>query len=178
MWRSVRIAVIAITAALGGCAEWLVEPRPEHSLSPTEAVTAAQTGDGPAAFLAYQTVTTDFERRKWICVAANRDFPQAQAEIARLHWYRPWTGPSIFRSNGYTAYVWAIIALRNGQPVEHMEERLGELITADQRWRATVQAVFWRPDPSQCETMEDSDYFSIVPAEEPRSRFERFREGR
>jgi hypothetical protein len=26
-----------------------------------------------------------------------------------------------------------------------------------------VLAVAWRPDPSQCENIEDSEYFSIVP---------------
>jgi hypothetical protein len=158
--------MIAITVALAGCAEWALEPRPDDAPAPAEVLSAARAGDAEAAFLAYQQATTEAEGQKWICIAANRNLPKAQAEIARLHWPSAWARPSIFGTDGYKAYVWSIIARRNNQPLEHFEKRLSLVIPEDERWRATVQAGAWRPDPSQCENIEDSDYFSIVPAAE------------
>jgi len=163
MWRTVRKLLIAITVALAGCAEWALAPQPDGSPPPEEVLTAARAGDGRAAFLAYKQATTDAERRKWICIAANRDLPEAQAEIARLHWRPAGMPTSPFGRDRYKAYIWSIIAVHRREPVEHMEERLGWAIPSGERWRAMLLAVSWRPDPSQCENMEDSEYFSIGP---------------
>lgn len=162
MWYTAKIVVIALTAALAGCAEWQSEPQPDDRLAPTEVMAAAQVEDGRTAFLAYRQASTDEERRKWICIAANRDNSEAQAEIARLHWPSPERVNTTFRRDSYTAYIWAIIAMRNRQPLEHMEERLSWILQEDERWEAQVQAAAWRPDPSQCENIEDSDYFRVT----------------
>jgi hypothetical protein len=164
MWHTVRILVIVATVALAGCTELLLERQPDASPAPAEVFAAARKGDAGAAFLAYRQASTAAERRRWICIAANRDLPEAQAEIAELHWPRPWTGPSIFGTDTYKAYVWTIIAMRNRRPVEHMKIRLSMVLPEDARRRATAQADAWRPDVSQCVNMEDSEYFRIAPA--------------
>ena len=163
MWRTVRIVVIAITVPLAGCAEWALEPQPDVGPAPEEVLAAARAGDARAAFLAYRQATSDTERRKWICIAANRDLPEAQAEIARLLWRPPGLLNSPFEHDKYKAYIWSIIAIHRRQPLEHMEERLSWVIPDGERWRAMLLAVSWRPDPSKCENMEDSEYFSIAP---------------
>ncbi|MBE9554008.1 MAG: hypothetical protein IMF05_11140 [Proteobacteria bacterium] len=163
MWRTVRLLVIAITVALTGCAEWAREQlQPDVVPLPEEVLAAARAGDARAAFLAYQQATTDAERRKWVCIAANRDLPEAQAEIARLHWYSFWESPSPFAHDGNKAYIWSIIAVQRHQPLEDMERRLGGVIPEVERWRAMTLALAWRPDPGQCEDIENSEYFSIV----------------
>jgi TPR repeat protein len=131
--------------------------------TPEEVLAAARAGDARAAFLAYRQATTDAERRKWICIAANRDHHEAQVEIARLHLWSPGDPPSPFAHDKHKAYIWSIIAIHRRQPLEDMERRLGWAVTEGERWRAMVLAVAWRPDPSQCENIEDSEYFSIVP---------------
>jgi hypothetical protein len=163
MWRSVRMMVLGTAALLAGCAEWALEPEPEACPPWEEVLAAAEAGDGKAAFFAYQQATTDAERRKWLCISANRNFGEAQAEIARLHWGPPGMASSIFERDKRKAYVWSIIAMRNHQPVEHMEDRIGCVIPDDERWQATVFAVSWKPDPAQCENMEESGYFSPAP---------------
>ncbi|MCK5273667.1 MAG: hypothetical protein KAR37_03385 [Alphaproteobacteria bacterium] len=164
MWRTVRLLVIAITVALAGCAEWALEQlQPDASPAPEEVLAAARAGDARAAFLAYRQATTNAERRKWICIAANRDLPEAQAEIARLHWRAAGILTSPFERDKFIAYIWSIIAIHRRQPLEHMEIRLGWVITEGERWRAMALAVAWRPDPSKCGNMEDSEYFSISP---------------
>ncbi|MEN8195444.1 MAG: hypothetical protein ABFS30_02900 [Pseudomonadota bacterium] len=164
MWHTVRMLAIAITVALAGCAEWALEQlQPDASSAPEEVLAAARAGDARAAFLAYRQATTNVERQKWICIAANRDLPEAQTEIARLHWLPPGSLTSPFGRDAYKAYIWSIIAIHRRQPLEQMEKRLGWVVTEGERWRAMVLAVAWRPDPSQCENMEDSEYFNVVP---------------
>lgn len=164
MWRTVKILVIAMAAAQAGCAEWAQEQiRPGTGPAPEEVLAAARAGDARAAFLAYRQATTSAERRKWICIAANRDFPEAQAEIARLHWHSFWEQPSPFGHDGSKAYIWSIIAVQRRLPLEDMERQLRQVIVGVERWRATTLALAWRPDPAQCEDMENSDYFSIAP---------------
>jgi hypothetical protein len=132
-----------------GCTESVLEP-------PTE------TGDAKAAFLAYQQATTDAERRKWICIAANKGILEAQIEIARLHSRSPGDPPSPFAHDLKKAFIWSVIAVHGRQPLEETERQLGWMVTED-KWRAMLKAVAWKPDPSQCENMEDSEYFSISP---------------
>jgi len=165
MWRTVRFLMIAITVALSGCAEWALEQlEPATAPAPEQVLSAAEAGDDRAAFLAYRLAKTDAERRKWVCIAANRDLPEAQAEIARLHWSVPGYPSRPFAQDGNKAYIWSIIAVQRHQPLEEMERRLREVIVGVERWRATTLALAWRPDPGQCEDMENSAYFSIAPA--------------
>lgn len=163
MRRTVRILLIAITVAVTGCAEWALAPHPDGSPPPEEVLAAAWAGDARAAFLAYRHATTDAERRKWVCIAANRDLPEAQAEIAQLHWQPAGMSTSPFGRDKLKAYIWSVIAVHRRQPLEDMEERLGWVIPSGERWRAMLLAVSWRPDPSQCDNMADSDYFSVGP---------------
>lgn len=162
MWRTIKILVIVIMVALAGCAKWALEQvRPYAS---EDVLAAARAGDARAAFVAYQQATINAERRKWICIAANMDLPEAQAEIAQLHWHSFWDDPpSPFGHDKYKAYIWTIIAIHRREPVEEMERQLGWVIPEGERWRAMLLAVSWRPDPSQCENMEYSEYFSTVP---------------
>jgi hypothetical protein len=157
---------VAVTVALVGCSQEILEWRLDTSRRPEEVMAAAQAGDARAAFLAYQLATTNPERRKWICIAANRDFPDAQVEIARLHWRLPGISPSPFTRDAFRAYVWAVIAITRDQPLESMVRRLNRIIKNGERWRATVLAVAWKPDPSQCDNMEDSEYFNVGPGEQ------------
>ena len=163
MWHTVRLLVIAIAVALAGCAEWALEQQPDASPPPEEVLAAARAGDARAAFLAYKQATTNAERRKWICIAAHRNLPEAQAEIARLHWRHPGILTSPFGRDAFRAYIWSVIAINRRQPLEDMERRLGRVIENGERWRAMLLAVSWRPDPSQCENIEDSEYFRVVP---------------
>ncbi|MCK5274539.1 MAG: hypothetical protein KAR37_07830 [Alphaproteobacteria bacterium] len=164
MWRTVRLLVIALTVPLAGCAEWALEQlQPDASPAPEEVLAAARAGDARAAFLAYRQATTAAESRKWVCIAANRDLPEAQAEIARLHWRSFWDPPGPFGRDAYKAYLWSIIAIHRRQPHEETETQLGSVIPEVERWRARELAYAWRPDPSKCENMKDSEYFSIPP---------------
>jgi len=157
--------VIALAVALAGCAEWALEQlQPDAPAPPEEVLAAAQAGDAMAAFLAYRQATTVAESRKWVCIAANRGLPEAQAEIARLHWHSFWDPPGLypFAHDGNKAYIWSIIAVQRRQPLEEIERRLAEMISGVERWRAVTLAQAWRPDPTQCENMENSEYFSIA----------------
>lgn len=163
MWRIVGIVGMAAMAALAGCAEALPEPRAAPGPAPADVLAAAEAGDARAAFLAYRQAETAADRRKWVCIAANLDLPEAQAEIARLHWSVPGAPPIPFAQDGNKAYIWSIIAAQRRQPLESMERRLGEVIPGVERWRAMTLALAWTPDPSQCEDMGNSEYFSIPP---------------
>jgi hypothetical protein len=157
MRHTIAPPVIAMTLALAGCAEWLAGPQPADCLAPAEVLAAAQSGDAGAVFLAYQQAATNADRRKWICIAANLDLPEAQAEIARLHWSCPWERADVFVSDTYKAYVWSIIAMRNDPYFEGMAERLKTMLSEDEHLQATAQA---------------SAYFNVAPAAGTRRRSE------
>lgn len=157
----VRLLAIALSVPLAGCSEVALLPDSPAGRAPEKVLAAAEAGDAWSAFLAYRQATTHADRRKWICIAANRGLPEAQTEIARLHWHGFWEPPSPFGHDLHKAYIWSVIAVRSGQPVEDMEELLGSAIHGVERWRLSELAYAWRPDPAQCEHMEASAYFSI-----------------
>lgn len=164
MRRFLGFFAVAAIMALAGCAGMAQEL--DTADSSEDVLAAARAGDGRAAFLVYRQATTRAEQRKWICVAANLDYPEAQAELARLHWRPAGNWQSPFRRDAFRAYVWSVIAVHRHQRLEYMEERLGWVVTDGDRWRAMLMAVSWRPDVSQCENMRASEYFNINPAEE------------
>jgi TPR repeat protein len=166
MRRFFRCFAVAAAIALAGCARVAQELNFDPANSPEDVLAAVRAGDGHAAFLAYQQATTRAEQRKWICIAANLDYPEAQAEIAHLHWRPPGLMQSPFRRDAFRAYVWSAIAVHRHQPLEYMEERLGWIVTNGERWRAMLMAVSWQPDVNQCENMRASEYFNINPFEE------------
>jgi len=79
----------------------------------------------------------------------------------RLHWPASYRPVSPFRRDPAKAYAWSLIAIRNGEPIDYMEERLGSAMTEDERWEAIKLAAFWTPDPSECEQVGESDCFSV-----------------
>lgn len=166
MRRIVELLVIAVTVALTGCVDVMQGGESESAYQSEDFLAATLAGDGHEAFQAYRQAATRAEQRKWICIAANLDYPEAQAEIAHLHWRPPGSLVSPFQRDAVKAYVWSMIAVHRHQPLEYMEERLGWIVTGGERWRAMLMAVSWRPDPSQCENMRASEYFNINPIEE------------
>lgn len=157
-------AAAVVLIVLGGCAG--TQFQPDRSISGPVSVGSADdigVDEAAQAFLNYMSADSPSERRKWICIAANRDLPLAQSELARLHWPRPdRLGTSPFRQDISKAYIWSLIAIRNGEPLEHMEQRLGGAMSEDERWEATKLAAFWTPDPSECEHLERSKCFSVA----------------
>lgn len=162
----IKIIAIATIVALAGCTKIMQELELKPVTASNDVLAAAQEGDGRAAFLAYRYAATRAEQRKWICIAANLDYPEAQAELAHLHWHPAGSWPSPFRRDAFKAYVWSVIAIHRHQPIEHMEDRLGAIVTGGERWRANLLAVSWRPDVSQCENMRASEYFNVNPFDE------------
>ena len=136
-------------------------PEAEPVPSPGQVRAAARAGDPQAAFLAYRMAHTKGERRKWVCIAANRDVPEAQAEVARLHWRGAGIFSSPFDRDVFVAYVWSVIAMDRGMDLDRNEQRLTQIMDEGERQRAIQLAEAWRPDPSQCENMEESDYFRV-----------------
>lgn len=169
------VSAVAVTTfiALGGCATQVpdagavTETDPGRGPMSDAILTDALAGDAEAAFHLYKTTDAPTEKRKWICIAAHRDLPEAQSELARLHWPAPHTPASPFRRDMEKAYAWSLIAIRNGEPVDHIEQRLGSTMTAVERWDATKLAAFWTPDPSQCEDIGDTDCFGTEPVSSP-----------
>lgn len=153
----VKFLAVLVAAVLADCAG----SGPGHDLSPDEILAAAKAGDAKAAFFAYRQATTMPERRKWICIAANRKLPEAQSEIARLHWPYPGAPTSPFSRDAFKAYVWTVIAVRNHEPLEYMEKRLRLLVPEDERWQAAIMATSWQPDPAQCEDIANSEFFNV-----------------
>jgi hypothetical protein len=154
---------IVFALGLTGCASVMGElhPQPEPALSQEEVLVAARAGNAQAAFWAYQQAETRAERRKWICISANRDFPEAQIEISQLHWRAAGIFTSPFRRDAFVAYVWSIIAISRGQDLGRNEERLTQVLDEGERQRAIQLATIWQPDPSQCDNMEESEYFNV-----------------
>lgn len=163
MRYAITVPLIALALILTGCAGVMRElhPEPEPGLSREDVLAAARAGNAQAAFWAYQQADTRAERRMWICIAANRDLPEAQVEIARLHWRSAGIFTSPFRQDAFVAYVWSIIAIGRGQDLDRNEERLAQVLDEGERQRAIQLAAAWRPDPAQCDDMEKSEYFSI-----------------
>jgi TPR repeat protein len=157
MWRFLQILAMALAGVLASCSEIAMQ----LGRSPEEVLAAAEAGDAGAAYLAYEQATTDAERRKWICIAANRDLPEAQAKIARLHWHGFWEPHSPFGHDLHKAYLWSVIAVHRGQPMEEVEMLLGGVIPGVERWRVRDQAYAWKPDPAQCDNMAESGYFNV-----------------
>ena len=164
---------LALTAmvALGGCAGQPFTAASETARSLPPSGTAAATGNVPTgdalsgstasdeawrAFRLYRASVSITEKRKWICIAVNEGLPEAEAELARLHWPRPGDPPSPFDRDMAQAYAWSLLAIENGQPMQVMEERLGSAMSADERWRATAQAALWKPGTSHCNHVEGS----------------------
>lgn len=177
---SIRYLASAITVlaaiALGGCTGFESASKPESKMaidagSNMEAASAdAPVHNAEAAFLLYQSARTPAEKRKWICIAANHDLAKAQTELARLYWPAPHRQFSPFCRDRNRAYAWALIAIRNGEAVDHMEQRMGSAMTEAERWEATKMAAFWTPNPDQCERMEQdmscealADAGSLIP---------------
>jgi hypothetical protein len=82
----------------------------------------------------------------------------AQAELARLYWPAPHRMDSPFCRDRRRAYAWTLIAIRNGEPIDHMEHRLKLAMTPAERWEATKMAALWTPDPSECDRMNQTLY--------------------
>jgi TPR repeat protein len=178
MWRTVRILVMAIAVAFTGCTESTLVPQPDVRSAPEEEPAAARpaledvlavawSGDARTVLLAYQQATTDAERRKLICIAANRDLPEAQTKIARLHWWSPGDPPTPFAQDGFKYCVWSVIAAHRHQPVDDLEGKLRQFFPNIEYWRVSALANAWRPDPSKCENINDSEYFSIPQVAQP-----------
>lgn len=168
MWRILKLLVIALAVALAGCTEWALEQlEPDGSPAQEEVLVAAQAGDARAALLAYRQATTDAERRKWICIAANRDLPEAQAKIARLHWPTPGDPSTPFAQDGFRYCVWSVIAAHRRQPLDELEEKLRSFFPNVELWRVRTLAYAWTPDPNKCEYMKDSEYYSIPQVAQP-----------
>lgn len=155
--------MVALSLVLSACAGMMEElfPKAEPGRSPEEVMIAAQAGDAQAAFWAYQQADTKAQRRMWVCIAANRDFPEAQAEIARLHWRGAGIFSSPFERDVFVAYVWSVIAMGRGEDLGRNEERLTQIMDEGERQQAIQLAEAWQPDPSQCENMEESGYFRV-----------------
>ena len=103
-------------------------------------------------------------------MAANQNLPEAQAELARLYWPAPHRQFSPFCRDRNRAYAWTLIAIRNGEAIDDMEQRLGSTMTEAERWEATKMAAFWTPNPDRCERMEQpiscetlADAGSLIP---------------
>lgn len=162
--RIIGTLFLATIIALAGCAQDIAVQDDRSCPGPKEIPAKLESGDGQAAYLAYHKATTDAERRKWLCIAANRGLPEAQAEIAHLHWQRPGATPSPFERDSILAYAWTEIARQRGEPIAYMKERLNMVVKGSERCRAMALALRWEPDPAQCENMEESGYFSIETA--------------
>ena len=165
-WRAMTLA-LAWRPDPGQCenlansAYFSIAPAAGGGGAPAEVLAAAEAGDAKAAFLAYRQAETDADRRKWLCIAANLDLADAQAEIAWLHRAPAGDTPGLFARDEYRAFIWSIIAVHRRLPVDETERRLGGMVTGVDRWRAMAMAVSWRPDPGQCDDMKLSGYFSI-----------------
>lgn len=160
--RNVAVMLLAVLAiVLTGCAGVLRELQPEQepAPSPEKVRAAARAGDPQAAFLAYRMAHTKGERRKWVCIAANRGIAEAQAEIARLHWRAAGIFTSPFERDPFVSYVWSIIAINRGEPLNRTEALLAQVLDEGERQRAIQLAEAWQPDPAQCDDMEGSEYF-------------------
>ena len=131
------------------------------TLMAAELEARAEAGDARAAFVAYRWADSDDEARRWLCIAANLDMPEAQAEIGRLH-HDPPDGPAgLFAPDAYNAFVWSVIAVHRHRPFDEMEQQPGEMVAGVARWRAMAQAVSWRPDPADCDDMAASPYYRL-----------------
>lgn len=146
------LAIMAMIA-LGGCDGPQTAPNPETSPAPVSLGIEDGSRQSHAlhAFHRYQTAVSLTEQRKWICIAVNHDLPEAQSELARLHWRYPGAPRSPFRQDMAQAYAWSLIAIGNGQPLDQMEQRLGSAMTSDEQWSAKGLAALWTPDPSHCD---------------------------
>lgn len=177
MWRIAGTLLILATVTVAGCARpptpapqaeagsmktgIAAEPPPASGEIPA----AAGAGDGAAAYAAYRRAKTDGERRKRICIAANKDFRRAQTEVAKLHWPSPWEPHSPFVQDGFRYCVWSVIAARD-EPFEDLGKRLKTFFPDMETWRVRELALAWRPDPAKCEDMRDSAYYRIPGAAE------------
>jgi TPR repeat protein len=159
MWSIAKFMAIALSVSLTSCSELTLLPDSPADRSVLAVLAGAETAHDELAPPDQQAALA--EHGKKICLAANKGSSEAQAEIARLHWHGLWEPPSPFNHDLRKAYIWTVIALRSGQPVEDMEELLGSAIYGVERWRLRELAYAWEPNPAQCENMEKSVYFSI-----------------
>jgi hypothetical protein len=152
-------AMMALTV-LGGCSGPQTASAPEtgQATAPTAIEGASRQSHAWVAYRQYRTAVSLEEKRKWICIAANQNLPEAQSELARLHWPRPGAPRSPFNRDIIQAYAWTLIAIDNGQDLKDIEERLGYALTPDEQWEATRKAAFWPPDPSHCDRISATGY--------------------
>jgi len=151
------VAIMA-AIALGGCGSHPSATTPE-TIQPQLSlggVDDARPNDAGDAYQLYRTAASTSEQRKWICIAVNRGQPEAQAELARLHWPRPGAPRGPFRQDMTQAYAWSLIAVSNGEPLEYMEERLKSAMTPEEQWKATKLAALWKPDPTDCGHIDET----------------------
>ncbi len=150
-------AVLALTACAGpqklpthGVASGFKAAEPISADKLTMLRQKAAAGDVYAAYDLYRATPQMDEKRRWICVAANRELPPAQAELAKLYWPRPGSPPSPFRRDIVKAYVWSHLAVMNDEPMQLNRSRLWQGMSETQRVEAAQMLSDWSPDLELC----------------------------
>lgn len=108
----------------------------------------ARKGNAEAAWQLYAFADLpEADAWKWLCLAANGKYAEAQNELGRLYWY----GVDPVKEDRVRGYMWYKLAARRSKSAAHEVKELQHELTAEQLAEVKRLVATWKPAPEGCQ---------------------------